>query len=317
MSRKWTESREKAALRASERATERAQSGFRSLLKQYTTVARQWIDLHFAASVNATGHEQSEFDPMRKALRREVDRLARMQADAPTDRLTYAQIREEQKALKKIETDVQPHAQASYGNDPWRRVASRVIEPRRERLNEAAMAPEHRAARIEEQQRIDHEREQQEAAEQRRIAEAQAKWEAEAPEREAKRTEQYAEVTAPLIDRARLDPVFAKRITRWGIDLERSDHEVARDPIWTKPGKGHDGKLVWAIVANEADASDREAEKRRKEHEAEQEALRKAWEEQQAAKQAAPAPKSNAPEPEQPKPQAPRPKSGWDRGPGF
>jgi len=287
------------------------------LLKQYTTVARQWIDLHFAASVNATGHEQSEFDPMRKALRREVDRLARMQADAPTDRLTYAQIREEQKALKKIEADVQPHAQASYGNDPWRRVASRVIEPRRERLNEAAMAPVHREARIEEQQRIDHEREQQEAAEQRAISEAQAKWEAEAPEREAKHREQYAEVTAPLIDRARLDPAFAKRITRWGIDLERFDREVARDPIWTMKGKGHDGKLVWAIVTDEANALDREAEKRRKEREAEQEVRRKAWAEQQAAKKATPAPKPDSPEPEQPKPQAPRPKSGWDSGPGF
>lgn len=314
---KWAENREKAALRASERATERAQSGFRSLLKQYTTVARQWIDLHFAASVNATGHEQSEFDPMRKALRREVDRLARMQADAPTDRLTYAQIREEQKALKKIETDVQPHAQASYGNDPWRRVASRVIEPRQERLNEAAMAPEHREARIEEQGRIDREREQQEAAEQRRIAEAEAKWEAEAPEREVQRREQYADVTAPLIDRARLDPAFAKRITNWGIDLERSDHEVARDPIWTMKGDGYDGKLVWAIVASEAEALDWEAEKRWKEHEVEQEARRKAWEDQQAAKQATPAPKSVDPEQEQSKPQAPRPSSGRNSGPGF
>ena len=70
----------------------------------------------------------------------------------------------------------------------------------------------------------------------------------------------YAELTMPLIQRARKDPKFAARITRWGIDLDRPDRDVARDDIWRKSGKGYEGELVWAIVTDEAKEADRKAE---------------------------------------------------------
>lgn len=247
--------------------------------------------------MNGSGHEQSEFDPLRKTLSREVDRLARMQAGAPVERLTYEQIREEQKALKKVGDDVQPYA-GGQGNDSWRRVASRVVDPRREQLSDAALAPKHRTGRIAEQERIDRERAAAKAEDERRYAEYQAKLAAEAPEREARQKERYAEVTLPLVERARLDPKFAQRITRWGINLERSDHDAARDPIWTMQGKGHDGKLIWSIVTSEADSLDREAEQRRQAHEAEQEKRRKAWEERQAVNEPAPKQPETKPEPQ-------------------
>lgn len=80
---------------------------------------------------------------------------------------------------------------------------------------------------------------------------------------EAKRLEQarddYAELTLPLIQRARKDPAFATRITRWGIDLDRPDHEAARDDIWRKSGKGYEGRLVWAIVTDDAKQADQKA----------------------------------------------------------
>ena len=80
---------------------------------------------------------------------------------------------------------------------------------------------------------------------------------------EAERLEQvrdnYAELTLPLIQRARKDPSFARRIERWGISLDRSDREAARDDTWRKSGKGYEGRLVWAIVTDEAEEADRKA----------------------------------------------------------
>lgn len=69
----------------------------------------------------------------------------------------------------------------------------------------------------------------------------------------------YAKVTLPLIERARKDPLFATRITRWGIELDRPDRDVARDDLWRRSGKGYEGRLIWAIVADEAKEADRKA----------------------------------------------------------
>jgi len=76
-----------------------------------------------------------------------------------------------------------------------------------------------------------------------------------------------AEHTLPLVRRARKDPDFAWEIEDWGIDLDRSDRDVARDDIWRRPGHGYNGKLVWAILTDEAERADRlaqEAEQRRR-----------------------------------------------------
>lgn len=131
-----------------------------------------------------------------------------------------------------------------------RRAAVRAYEAQREA--ETRKRAQEGAQRRLEAQRAEDQRKAQEAREAAlRAAE------------EAKRLEQardhYAELTLPLIQRARKDPAFAARITRWGIDLDRPDHEAARDDTWRKSGKGYEGRLVWAIVTDDAKEADRKA----------------------------------------------------------
>tara|TARA_R110000737_G_scaffold350213_1_gene388565 strand:- start:4544 stop:5971 length:1428 start_codon:yes stop_codon:yes gene_type:complete len=123
--------------------------------------------------------------------------------------------------------------------------------------------------------------------------------------RASRRADRYAKHTLPLIERARLDPKFAKKIEQWGIDLRRSDRNAARDPIWLMHEDCYNGKEVWVILTAEADELDRQAREAR---EQEQQIRKEAWERQQAEK--AKAQKASEPEPEQPKPQAPRKPSG-------
>lgn len=68
LGRKWTENREKASQRAAERAKTAFQQTLGGVIQGYAAVARQWIELHFAATVNGTRKDQAEFDPLRKAL---------------------------------------------------------------------------------------------------------------------------------------------------------------------------------------------------------------------------------------------------------
>ena len=83
----------------------------------------------------------------------------------------------------------------------------------------------------------------------------------EAAER-AEMANRYAVHTEPLIARARQDATFAKRITRWSIDLNVSDHAAARDPIWTGRGEGYDGQHIWSILTDEAEELDRQAKQK-------------------------------------------------------
>ncbi len=43
-----------------------------------------------------------------------------------------------------------------------------------------------------------------------------------------------------------------------------SDHAAARDPLWTRIGKGYDGKWIWAILTDEAEELDRRAQEEAK-----------------------------------------------------
>ena len=122
-----------------------------------------------------------------------------------------------------------------------------------QRAAEAEKRAQEAAQRRLEAQRAEEARQAKEAAEAAQRASEEAK-------RLEKTRDEYAEVTLPLIQRARKDPKFATRITRWGIDLDRPDREAARDDIWRKSGKGYEGRLVWAIVTDDAKAADRKAE---------------------------------------------------------
>lgn len=97
------------------------------------------------------------------------------------------------------------------------------------------------------------------AAEKARAAREAAQKAAERAAEMARIRDKYADFTLPLIERARKDPKFAEQITRWGIDLDRPDREAARDDIWRMRGEGYEGKLVWAIVTDEAKEADRRA----------------------------------------------------------
>lgn len=141
----WTESREKAAQRAEERAEKQAQATFPLLLRQYATVAKQWIALHFAATVNGTSHEQSKFDPLRQTLADTVNHIARRQENIPIDRLTSEQIREEQASIRAAEKAVVAYRDTNI-TDPWEDVAAKIISPRLDALRQAAAAPEQRTA---------------------------------------------------------------------------------------------------------------------------------------------------------------------------
>ena len=71
--------------------------------------------------------------------------------------------------------------------------------------------------------------------------------------------ERCAREVLPLIRRARHDPITAAVIEREGIDLDRQDDEVARDPIWLMAGRQDHAHPVWLIVQGEAGARDRYA----------------------------------------------------------
>lgn len=129
----------------------------------------------------------------------------------------------------------------------------------------------------------------------------------------SERADDYAERALPLIQRARLNPEFARRIEEWGIDLHRSNHDAARDPIWQMFERSHfNGKQICFVLMAEAEALDRQAKAVR---EQEQHARKNtAWERQQA--EAAKAQKVSEPESEQPKPAAgPRKTWGGPAGP--
>ena len=128
----------------------------------------------------------------------------------------------------------------------------------------------------------------------------------------AQRADDHAEHTLPLIERARRDPKFAERIREYGIDLNRSNHDAARDPIWLTHEDYYNAKDVWVILIAEADEQDRQIKVAR---EQEQQVRKEAWERQQAEK--AKPQKVSEPEPEQPKPQAPRKSSGPSNGFGM
>lgn len=127
-----------------------------------------------------------------------------------------------------------------------------------------------------------------EKAEQARKAQEAREAAHRAAERERARkgqTERYAAITLPLVQRARKDPDFARRIGRWGISLDRPDHNAARDDIWCMQGKGYDGKLIWAILTDEAKAKDRQVRQAEEQKKADAEAQHRANVEAFQAKQ--------------------------------
>lgn len=181
-------------------------------------------------------------------------------------------------------------------------------------------------------------REQEEAAARRAAEAAERTRQAERAEeaREAARraeekrrqaeemADRYAEVTLPLVQRARRDETFARRIEDWGIDLDRSDHAAARDPIWTMlgPDDGYGSrKLVWSALTDEARAIDqrrKEAEERHKQQQdayarakRERERQRRADREEQRRTDADQDPKPSP----TPQPKKPEPGSGSGGGP--
>lgn len=118
--------------------------------------------------------------------------------------------------------------------------------------------------------------------------------EREAAERAERDRDHYAGIILPLIQRARKDSDFADLFVEHGIDLNRSDRDIARDERWPMRGAGFDGSKTFVdSITTGARWIDKDREPQ----------LPK----QEAAQRPAPIP---SPAPERPKPQAPRPKSG-------
>lgn len=261
LGRKWASIREKAAQRAAARAERTRQHRLESMSEKYEAAADEWTELHFAATVNGRGRDQADFDPLRKNLSKNLDYLAHMQSRVPVDAMTYSQIRSEQTAISEMQKAVAVYARTKSNRDPWDAVEAKILTKRSKDLQQAYASEKYAPARQEEKQREDAAQKQRQADHE---AAMQAKWDAaEAEWDEAKHLEQtrddYVDATLPLIQRARKDPEFAARITRWDIDLDRPDREVARDDTWRRFIRRYEGRAVWAIVTDEAKEADRKA----------------------------------------------------------
>lgn len=269
LGRKWAESREKAAQKAAARAAKRLRYSEQRLVENYAEVVKthedvkaQWSAMHYD-SKEYHGPSKRDLEPISKKLQRSMDKLCRLHDMVPVSSLSYEQAKVEKQTLidaRKYSDTNSLHLPPNHRNKDlisWDEVDKSVFHPREDALTAFIMAPEHADLRLADKQR----REQQATREWNERYEAQqAEWD------EAKHLEQtrddYVDATLPLIQRARKDPAFAARITRWGIDLDRPDREAARDDTWrrlSRIGRGDEGRLVWAIVTDEAKEADRKA----------------------------------------------------------
>lgn len=118
--------------------------------------------------------------------------------------------------------------------------------------------------------------------------------EREAAEKDKRARDHYAGIILPLVQRARKDPELADLFADHGIDLNRTDSDIAHDERWPMRGAGFDGSETFMeSITTRAGWIDKDREPRRPK--------------QEAVQRPVPAP---SPAPERPKPQAPRPKSG-------
>lgn len=112
----------------------------------------------------------------------------------------------------------------------------------------------------------------------------------EAAERAERDRDHYAGIILPLIQRARKDPELADLFAEHGIDLNRSDRDIARDERWPMRGAGFDGSKTFVdSITTGARLIDKDRAPQRPKPDTVQR----------------PAP---SPAPERPMPQAPRPK---------
>lgn len=118
----------------------------------------------------------------------------------------------------------------------------------------------------------------------------------EAAERAERDRDHYAGIIMPLIQRARKDPELADLFAEHGIDLNRSDRDIARDECWPMRGAGFDGSKTFVdSITTGARWIDKDREPQRPKPETTQR----------------PAP---SPGPERPRPQTPRSKPESDGG---
>ncbi|MEL5879850.1 MobQ family relaxase [Cereibacter sphaeroides] len=120
------------------------------------------------------------------------------------------------------------------------------------KAEEARRAAQEAAQRALMAERAEQARKAKEASEAARRAATAARETEEARER-------CAREVLPLIRRARHDPITAEVIKREGIDLDRPDQQVARDPIWLMAGRQDQAHPVWLIVHAYTAARDRHA----------------------------------------------------------
>jgi hypothetical protein len=143
------------------------------------------------------------------------------------------------------------------------------------------------------------------AAEAQRAKEAALRAATAAREAEEAR-ERCARDVLPLIQRARHDPIIGLLISRQGIDLDRPDNEVARDPIWLMASPEDEAHPVWLVVEYQVGARDRRAARL-----ARIEAKTAAQMAAAAKPKPKPSPARPVPTEPEPDPDPPPPRRGW------